>query len=144
MSDLNPPPGPSGSSTVDPDHTWGKPLAPAAPTGPQRAPEPVVERAGPQAGGGDATTPGGHPRRSLATPAVVCSIAGLVCCGLTAPIGMVLGGLDMRAIDAGITNPSQRGRARTAFILGAVGTVLLAIVLVLSLALSAMSMMSAS
>lgn len=144
MSDLNPSPGPPRPAGIDPDDTWGKPLAPTALTPPQRAREPVSEPGGPSGPAPAPTGPGGYTRPSLATPAVVCSIAGLLCCGLTAPIGMVLGALDMRAIDAGITDPSQRGRARTAFILGAVATVLLAVVLGLSLVLSTMSTMRGS
>ncbi|MEM9131489.1 MAG: DUF4190 domain-containing protein [Actinomycetota bacterium] len=143
MSDLNPPTGGSGP-VVDPDDTWGRPLTPTVHTGPQRAAEPAIEIVGPGGGGEPSAAPGGYSRRSLATPAVACSIAALVCCGLTGPIGMVLGALDMRAIDAGVTDPSQRGRARTAFILGAVATILLAVVVGLSLVLGSMSMMRAS
>lgn len=144
MSDLNPLPGPSGPGGIDPDDTWGKPLAPTALTPPQRAREAISEPGGHLRPGPGPMGPSGYTRPSLATAAVACSIAGLLCCGLTAPIGMVLGALDMRAIDAGITDPSQRGRARTAFILGAVATVLLAVVVGLSLVLSTMSTMRAS
>jgi hypothetical protein len=56
--------------------------------------------------------------------ALVLSILGIACCGLTAPIGLAMGYFDLRAIDEGRTDPGQRGTARAAVIVGAVATLL--------------------
>ncbi len=127
MSDHGPGPDP-----VDLDATWGQPRtgAPMFPGGavPAVAPDPSFE---PTADPGGAPTPPEGPvytRMSMAVPALVLSIAGLACCGITAPLGMALGVADLRAIDRGITDPSRRGAARAAIILGALATALIVIV----------------
>ena len=56
--------------------------------------------------------------------ALVCSILGLVCCIPLGPIGLIMGAMDLRAIDNGLTDPTKRGAARAATILGAVATIL--------------------
>ncbi len=47
---------------------------------------------------------------------------------------MVLGKQDMNAIDRGETDPSQRGTAQGAFIVGLIITTLIVLVLILSVA----------
>lgn len=146
MSEHNPPTGPAGSDPVDLDATWGRaPATSVRPGDGPATPGPLVEVPPPPvtvpAEPGPAPYGTGYPRSSLAMPALVLSIAGLLCCGLTAPFGLALGALDMRAIDRGLTDPSKRGTARAAVILGAVATVLLVVVVGVSVGLGAMSTM---
>lgn len=47
------------------------------------------------------------------------SIAGILCCPVFGIAGLVLGRGDVRAIDTGQTDPSQRGTAQAAVIIGA-------------------------
>ncbi|MEL7156111.1 MAG: DUF4190 domain-containing protein [Actinomycetota bacterium] len=148
MSEHNPPTGLPESNPVDLDATWGRPrtdLAPGGSPDPQVPSGPGVEQppmvTDPPVAPGTLAYESAYPRSSLAMPALVLSIAGLLCCGVTAPFGFALGALDMRAIDRGLTDPSKRGTARAAVILGAVASVLLVIVLGVSLGLGAMSTM---
>jgi hypothetical protein len=60
----------------------------------------------------------------MAVPAVVVSIMGLVCCGVLGPIGLIMGAVELNAIDKGRTDPDKRGAARAATIIGAVATLL--------------------
>ena len=59
----------------------------------------------------------------MATPALVLSIVGLMCC-FTGPIGLIMAVIDLKAIDNGQTDPEKRGTARAALILGAIPTAL--------------------
>ena len=65
-----------------------------------------------------------YPRQSQATTALVLSILGFFCCGVTAVIGMVIGRQDVKAIDDGLTEPSNRGTAQAAFIVGLIASIL--------------------
>ncbi|MCP3853991.1 MAG: DUF2510 domain-containing protein [Actinomycetia bacterium] len=71
------------------------------------------------------------PRKSRAGLALGLSIAGFFCCGILSVAGMILGKQDMNAIDRGETDPSQRGMAQGAFIVGLIITALLVVGLVL-------------
>ncbi|MEM8925411.1 MAG: hypothetical protein AAGD35_18055 [Actinomycetota bacterium] len=71
-----------------------------------------------------------YPRTSLAVPALVLSIAGLLCCGLGI-FGGILGALDVRAIDRGLTDPSRRREARAALMLGLFETLFLMLILLI-------------
>ena len=80
---------------------------------------------------GDGATGGGATygaerwdRASQAVPALVLSLIGLLCCGLPAVVGAVLAQRDLRAIDAGRTDPSKRSTAQIALGTGLVGIVL--------------------
>lgn len=66
---------------------------------------------------------------------------GLACCFL-GPVGLVLGAVDLRAIDRGLTDPTNRGSARAAVILGSVGSILLLGFLVVFLFLGSLSVRS--
>ena len=48
------------------------------------------------------------------------SIAGLVCCGLLAIPGLIMGRSEVKAIDAGQADPGQRGLALAAYIVGGI------------------------
>jgi hypothetical protein len=72
-----------------------------------------------------------YPEQSKATTVLVLGILGLVICSVLAPIAWYLGNDEVRAIDAGRRDPSNRSMANTGRILGIIGTVLLAIGLVL-------------
>ena len=72
-----------------------------------------------------------YPESSQATIALVCSIGGLLLCGLLAPVGWFLGNKEIAGIDAGRRDPAQRGLAKAAVIIGAVLTVLMVLAIVL-------------
>lgn len=65
-----------------------------------------------------------YPRQSQAVAALVLSILGFFCCGVPSVIGMVLGRQDVKAIDEGLTDPSNRGTAQAAFVVGMVASVI--------------------
>lgn len=60
------------------------------------------------------------PSSSKAGWALGLSIFGLMCCGLTAIAGVIMGRQEMTAIDQGRANPANRGLAKAAFIVGIV------------------------
>ena len=71
-----------------------------------------------------------YQRSSNAGVALGLSIAGLVCCGLIAIPGLIMGRSEVKAIDAGQADPGQRGLALAAYIVGAI-VVALNVVLIL-------------
>lgn len=78
-----------------------------------------------------------------AIAALAVSIAGfLVTCLLLCPVGMILGRNEVQRIDRGEGDPNARGLAQAGYIIGAIGTALLALgvmVFVLFLVLAAAS-----
>lgn len=58
-----------------------------------------------------------YPEKSNATTALVLSILGFFCC-VTAPIGAYLGYQEKNAIDEGKRDPSKRGQAVAAMVIG--------------------------
>ncbi|MGI9123778.1 MAG: DUF4190 domain-containing protein [Mycobacterium sp.] len=72
--------------------------------------------------------PPAHPQ---ATTAIVLGILGLVLCGVAAPFALWLGRKSMTEIDASGGRLSGRGQAQAGFIMGIIGTVFLAIGLIL-------------
>jgi hypothetical protein len=68
-----------------------------------------------------------YPRSSNAGVALGLAIAGLICCGLLAIPGFVMGRNELRAIDAGQSDPRQRGLAKAAYIVSIIGLVFLAL-----------------
>ena len=72
----------------------------------------------------------GYPESSQATLSVVLGILGIFFT-LFAPFAWWLANRELEAIDAGRRPPENRGTARTGRILGIIGTVLLALGLVL-------------
>jgi TRAP-type C4-dicarboxylate transport system permease small subunit len=67
------------------------------------------------------------PEPSQATTALVLGIVGVILCGVLAPFAWVIGSKEVKAIDAGRRDPSNRGVATAGKILGIVGTVLLVV-----------------
>ena len=72
-----------------------------------------------------------YPEASQATTVLVLGILGLVICGVLGPFAWSMGNKELAAIDAGKRPPENRGTANAGRILGIVGTVLLAIGIVL-------------
>jgi len=68
-----------------------------------------------------------YPEDSQATLALILGILGLVVCGIIAPFAWAIGSTEVRAIDEGRRNPSNRGMAQAGKILGIIGTVLIAL-----------------
>ena len=73
----------------------------------------------------------GYAKSSNAGLALVLSIVGLVCCQLLSVVGLVLGRKTVNEVDEGLVDPSARGTAQAAFVIGIIGSVLLAIGLVI-------------
>ena len=96
---------------------FGAPTAYGAPQGYQP---------GPYAGGGFGVA---YQRSSNAGLALGLSIGGLICCGLIAIPGLIMGRNEVKAIDAGQADPGQRGLALAAYIVGgiAVGLMILGV-----------------
>ncbi|MEM7139751.1 MAG: DUF2510 domain-containing protein [Actinomycetota bacterium] len=61
---------------------------------------------------------------SNAGTALGLSIFGLICCGLAAPFGMVMGRNEVLAIDRGSGDVRQRGTAQAAYVIGLIATIL--------------------
>lgn len=74
---------------------------------------------------------GAYPEASQATTILVLGILGIVICQFLAPVAWVMGSNELQAIDAGRRNPENRGTANAGRILGVIGTVLMAIVIVI-------------
>lgn len=72
--------------------------------------------------GGYQPMPQDHPR---AMTSLVLGILGIVCCGIVAPIALVIGRNAVREIDASGGRIGGRSTAQAGYILGIVGTVLL-------------------
>ncbi len=97
---------PAGRSAVTAAAAYGAPPAYGAPQGYQSYGAP-----------GSYTS---YPRSSNAGVALGLSIAGLVCCGLIAIPGLIMGRNEVKAIDAGQADPAQRGLALAAYIVGGI------------------------
>ena len=59
-----------------------------------------------------------YSRSSQATTALILSLSGFFCCAIGAVVGAAMGKSEMNAIDRGESDPSQRGTAQAAFVLG--------------------------
>lgn len=70
---------------------------------------------------------GQYPEASQSTTILVLGILGLIICGVLAPFAWVMGNKELEAIDAGRRPIENRGTANAGRILGIIGTVLLAI-----------------
>lgn len=75
------------------------------------------------------TEPQQYPEASQATTAVLLGIIGLFMCGALGPYVWYVGNKEVKAIDEGRRDPSNRGSAYAARIIGIFGTVMLAVVL---------------
>ena len=89
---------------------------PPPPPGPVSPPPPPA--------GGYAQPVGTWPKKSQAVVALVLSIVSIFICGPLAIVGIVLGRNEVQAIDRGEADPSKRGIAQAAFIVGIVAAVL--------------------
>jgi hypothetical protein len=65
--------------------------------------------------------------RTNAGIALAVSILGLILCGVLAPVGMVMGRNELQRIDTGQGDPGARGMAQAAWIIGLIGTIILAL-----------------
>ncbi len=92
-----------------------------APEGFPPPPPPGVGRPPPV--GGYAHAVHVYPRDSRAGLALGLSIVSIVVCGPLSIAGILLGQADLEAIDRGETDPSKRGLARAAFVVGIVAAV---------------------
>jgi uncharacterized protein DUF4190 len=88
--------------------------------------------------------PGPVPDEGRATTALVLGILGMTICSVLAPIAWVMGRNSMRAIDASGGRLGGRGKAQAGFILGIVGTALLALGVVLLVLVLGFSVSSTS
>ena len=68
-----------------------------------------------------------HPR---ATVALILGILGIVACSIVAPFALVIGRRSVTEIDASGGRLGGRGMAQAGFILGVIGTVILALSLI--------------
>ena len=71
-----------------------------------------------------------YAKSSNAGLALTLSIVGLVCCQLLSVVGLVLGRKTVADVDEGLVDPSARGTAQAAFVIGIIGSALLAIAVV--------------
>lgn len=71
-----------------------------------------------------------YPEASQATTALVLGILGLVVCQVLGPFAWSIGKREVEAIDAGRRPPENRGLANAGRIMGIIGTVLLAVALI--------------
>jgi hypothetical protein len=68
-----------------------------------------------------------YPEASQASTALVLSIIGLVCCQVLGIVAWVMANNELEGIKSGRRNPTNEGTANAARIIGIVGTVLLAL-----------------
>ena len=66
-----------------------------------------------------------YPEGSESTTALVLGILGIVVCGILGPFAWYIGNREVKAIDGGRRDPTNRGSANAGKILGIVGTVFL-------------------
>lgn len=69
--------------------------------------------------------PAQYPEASQATTALVLSILGIVLCWVLPPVAWVIASSELKGIADGRRDPSGRGMANAAKVIGIVGTVLL-------------------
>ena len=73
---------------------------------------------------------GPRPEQGQATTALVLGILGVALCSLVAPFAWWIGRSSLREIDASGGALGGRGKAQAGYIMGIVGTILLALVVV--------------
>lgn len=123
---------------------WGDPTAPAPWSDPaHQAPQQYGSEPYPYGAHGSGW-PGPYavphyPKSSQATTALVLSIFGLLCCGPLSLVGMLMGRSEVKAIGRGEIDPTNHGTAQAGFIVGLVGTIIWAGLLVLYVAAIALS-----
>ncbi|MCP4962648.1 MAG: DUF4190 domain-containing protein [Actinomycetia bacterium] len=119
--DLAPaPPGNHFTPPPPPPRGYTNELPPGFAERPQVPGEPVWQGQLTGAAGPYYIKPGGNAGAALAV-----AIIGLVLCQFLAPVAIVMGKRARDQIDRGRGNPSQRGTATAAFVIGIIGTVIL-------------------
>ena len=88
-------------------------------------------------------TGSGYPEGSQAVTALVVGILGLVLCQVLGPVAWYLGNQEISAIDGGRRPPENRGMAVAARVLGIIGTVFLAIAVVVGIVVLAVVIIAA-
>lgn len=88
-------------------------------------------------------TDGGYTEGSQAVTALVVGILGLVLCQVLGPVAWYLGSQEISAIDAGRRPPENRGMAVAGRVLGIIGTVFLAIAVVVGMVVLAIVIIAA-
>ncbi len=68
-----------------------------------------------------------YPESSQATTTLVLGILSVVCLPILGPVAWVIANTEIRAIDEGRRDPSNRGTAMAGKVLGIIGTVFIAI-----------------
>lgn len=80
------------------------------------------------------TSPG-YPEQSQATTILVLGILSIICCGPLGIAAWVMGNNELAAIDAGRRSPDGRSTANAGRIMGIIGTVLIALGILLFIGL---------
>ena len=133
------------TNTPGDEHEPQNPYDPYPPQGPQQPPYGQPQYGQPQYGQPQYGQPQGSPPvgyapdHPKATTSMVLGILGIVLCGLIAPFAWRIGKRTMNEIDASNGQLGGRGTAQAGYIMGIIGTVLLALavlatILVLGLA----------
>jgi hypothetical protein len=119
----DPPPTPGG---VPPQPApWGA-VPPATPPGDPFGQQPPGTWAQQPGYPVDGLPGAAYPRKSQAVPALVFSVLGLpFCCGPLSIVGLFMGRAEMNAIDRGESDPTKRGTAQAAYIIGIIGAAFL-------------------
>jgi len=72
-----------------------------------------------------------YPEESQAVVSLVLSLIGIVACGgVLCPVGWWYGNKEIKAIDAGLRDPTKRDLAMAGKIIGIVGTLLVAVTII--------------
>ncbi len=75
-----------------------------------------------------------YTQSSKAGLALTFSILGLLCCGILAPVAWFLAQAELSGIKTGQADPSKKGLATTALVLGIIGTVVWVLMMILTFA----------
>ncbi len=94
--------------------------------------------------GGPSGYAGPPPDQRQATTALVLGILGLAICGVLAPFAWSIGRSSLREIDASGGALGGRGKAQAGYIMGIIGTILLALAIVGGVLLVAVAASSGS
>lgn len=95
-------------------------------------------------GSGGYTPPPASSSGPSGTVLIIMGVAGILCCGILAPITWVLSNNAMTALDSGQGNESERGNINAARILGIIGSVLLVLQVIWALTVGVASFRMAS
>lgn len=71
--------------------------------------------------------PGGYSMPSRSSTILTLGILGLVVCGIMGPIAWAMGSEELRRIDEGLTDPTQRGTVVAGKVCGIIATILMCV-----------------